>query len=142
MRCAGNDRKEPAVVITDPARRPCEAPLLRFDVPSLLAQLEREDTWHTRTRHAVTLLEGHHGLRVVLMALHAGTVIPPHQVEGLISVQVIKGRLIFSTSSESVTIGKGQLLTLQAGIRHALEALEESAFLLTRIGGGSHPAAG
>lgn len=115
-----------------------DAPLLTFDIPTLLAQLKREDTWQKEERNAVTLLKGR-GLRVVLIAMHAGTRIPSHQAESPLSVQVVHGRLQLHTDSESITLKKGQLLALQEGIRHDVEALEESAFLLTLATGQSHP---
>jgi quercetin dioxygenase-like cupin family protein len=72
--------------------------------------------------------------------MHAGTAIPSHQAEGPLSMQVVEGCLQVRTDSESVTLKKGQMLALQAGIRHEVEALEESAFLLTLVTSQSHPA--
>ena len=54
-----------------------DAPLLTFDIPMLLAQLKHENLWRTGKRNAMTLLKDH-GLRVVLIVLHAGTAIPSH----------------------------------------------------------------
>ena len=110
--------------------RPMDAPLLTFDLPALLAQLKREDTWANAARTGLTLLKGQR-LRIMLVALHAGTTIPWHQADGPISVQVVEGTLTFRTEAQALTLQPGQLLTLQAGIRHAVEAVEESAFLLT-----------
>jgi hypothetical protein len=67
-----------------------DAPLLTFDLPALLAQVKCEGTWARAPRTGLTLLKGH-GLRVVLVALHAGTTIPSHQTDSPISVQVIEG---------------------------------------------------
>jgi quercetin dioxygenase-like cupin family protein len=39
-----------------------------------------------------------------------------------------------------VTLNPGQLLTLHAGIPHAMEAVEEAAFLLTIATETPHPA--
>lgn len=116
-----------------------DAPVLIFDIPTLLAQIKRENTWQKGKRNAMTLLKDQ-GLRVVLVAMHAGKAISSHQAESPMSVQVVAGRLKFNTDSESVTLKKGQVLALQAGIRHDVEALEESAFLLTLATGQSHPA--
>lgn len=118
--------------------RPIDAPLLTFDLPALLAQVKREDTWASAPRTGLTLLKGQR-LRVVLVALHAGTEIPSHQTDSPISVQVIEGTLTFRTEAQILTLRAGQLLTLQAGIRHAVEAVEESAFLLTLATETPHP---
>ena len=55
-----------------------DAPLLTFDIPTLLAQLKHEDLWRTGKRNAMTLLKDR-GLRVVLIVMHASTAIPSHQ---------------------------------------------------------------
>jgi quercetin dioxygenase-like cupin family protein len=55
-------------------------------------------------------------------------------------VQVVEGRLQVRTDAEPVTLKKGQMLALQAGTRHEIEALEESALLLTLAANQSHPA--
>jgi quercetin dioxygenase-like cupin family protein len=116
-----------------------DAPLLMFDIATLLTQIKHEDRWQKGKRNAMTLLKDQ-GLRIVLVAMHAGVATPSHHAEGPLSVQVVEGRLKFTTDSESVTLKKRHVLALQAGIRHDVQALEESAFLLTRATGQSHPA--
>ena len=110
--------------------RPLDAPLLTFDIAALLAQIKGEDTWRQGPRSAMTLHKGP-GLQVVLIAMHANTTIPSHRADGPISVQILEGRLTFRTEAHAVPLSPGQLLTLHAGIPHAVEAVEESAFLLT-----------
>ena len=116
-----------------------DAPLLTFDIPMLLAQLKHEDLWRTGKRNAMTLLKDQ-GLRVVLILMHAGTAIPSHQAESPLSIQVVEGCLQVRTDSEPVTLKKGHMLALQAGLRHEVKALEESALLLTLATSQSHPA--
>jgi quercetin dioxygenase-like cupin family protein len=76
---------------------------------------------------------------VVLVALHAGATIPSHHTDSPISVQVIEGTLTVRTEAQTLTLHPGHLLTLQAGIPHAVEAVEESAFLLTLATATPHP---
>jgi quercetin dioxygenase-like cupin family protein len=118
--------------------RPLDAPLLTFDLPALVTQIKSEDSWHTGSRNAVTLLKGQ-GLRVVLVAMHAGTVIPSHRTDSPISLQVIAGVLTFSSDTQKVTLRQGQLLTLHAGMPHVVEAVEETVFLLTIATETQHP---
>ena len=82
--------------------RPLDAPLLTFDLPALLTHIKGEDAWRKGLRNAVTLLKGHR-LRVVLVAMHAGTVIPSHQADGPISLQVIEGAPAFSSGKSRAT---------------------------------------
>jgi quercetin dioxygenase-like cupin family protein len=113
-------------------------PLMTFDLPTLITQMKREDSWPTAKRNAMTLLKGTE-LRIVLIVMQAGTAIQAHQTDSPINVQVLEGRLQLSTDSESVTLGKGQMLALQPGIRHGVESRKESAFLLTLATGQLHP---
>lgn len=124
---------------TTETERALDAPLLTFDIPALFTQMKQESTWQTGSRNGVTLLKTE-GLRVVLVAMHAGTVIPVHKAEGPIAVEVVEGRLVFSAGSRDVTLGKGQLLTLQPAIAHGLRAIDECAYLLTIASEAPHPA--
>lgn len=119
--------------------RPLDAPLLTFDLPALMTHIKGEDAWRKGSRNAMTLLKSQ-GLRVVLVALHAGTAIPSHQADSPISLQVLEGVLSCSTDAQTVTLSQGQLLTLHAGIPHAVEAGETSVFLLTVATEAQHPA--
>lgn len=125
--------------LTASPERSLDAPLLTFDIPALLTQMKQESRWQTGNRNAITLLKAQR-LRVVLVAMHASTVIPLHHADGPISVQVVEGCLVFSAGSRDVTLGKGQLLTLQPGIAHGLRAIDECAYLLTIASEALHPA--
>jgi quercetin dioxygenase-like cupin family protein len=104
--------------------------VLTFDLTTLLAQIKSEEAWQKGPRNAMTLHKGP-GLRVVLVAMHGNTTLPAHRAEGPISVQVLEGILTFGVETHAVTLRAGELLTLHAGIPHSVEALEESALLLT-----------
>ncbi len=119
------------------AERPLDAPLLTFAIPTVLAQLKAEPTWQRENRNAITLAKSR-GLRVVLVAMHDGAVIPSHRTDGPTSVQIIDGELRVIADSQAVTL-HGQLLTLQAGVRHGVEAVTEAAFLLTLSAEAKHP---
>ncbi|HLK12561.1 MAG TPA: cupin domain-containing protein [Candidatus Binatia bacterium] len=112
---------------------------MAFDIPAILAELRGEPTWQTADRNAITLLKTR-GMRVVLVAMHAGTIVRTHHAEGPIALQTLEGRLRFRTDAQEETLGPGALLTLHAGIPHALEAVEDCAYLLTIAGEGAHPA--
>jgi quercetin dioxygenase-like cupin family protein len=121
------------------AERPLDAPLLTFEIPALLAQLKAEPTWQRESHNAMTLAKSR-GLRVVLVAMRSGAVLAPHRTDGPISVQVIDGAVRLTAGSRSVTLHAGQLVTLQKGIRHGVEAATEAAFLLTLAAEARHPA--
>jgi len=79
--------------------RPMDAPLLTFDLPAVLVQIRREDTWANAPRTGLTLLKGQRLL--VVLALHAGTTISSHHTDSPISVQVIGSRSLVTNSVSS-----------------------------------------
>src|SRR5690349_13369143 len=70
-------------------------------------------------------------LRVLLIGLRPGTHIAEHKAAGSISVQVITGHLLIRAAGRVFDLHEGQFLTLEREIPHDLEALAESAVLVT-----------
>lgn len=87
----------------------------------------------TNGRSARTL-HGRRGtsLRQTVMALAAGNALADHEAPGEATLQVLAGRVRLVTSSASGEGGVGDFLVIPAG-RHSLEALEDSAILLTVV---------
>ncbi len=108
---------------------PMTGPYLEFDLNREIQQLHEEDTWSTG-RNSRTLVK-YADFRVVLMALKAGTRIERHQAEGRISVQTIAGHISMRASGRTFDLPAGSVLALDRATVHDVEALEESAVLLT-----------
>jgi len=70
-------------------------------------------------------------LRVVLVALGKGGRMEEHHAPGRITIQTLAGRLNLRVMGRTVALPTGHVLTLGPAIPHDVEALEESAFLLT-----------
>src|SRR5665213_3256267 len=87
-----------------------------------------EDITHTKTK---AKSQQTNGMRIVLIALHAGAEMKTHTADGIISIQVIDGRMKFNADNRSVELNKGQILALHKGIQHSVLAVEETLFLLT-----------
>jgi len=121
------------------AERPLVGAWRSFDLPLMLKRIKAEDTWRSSSRNAMTLMKSR-GQRIVLIALHGKTEIPMHHADGQLSLQVIQGSLRVRTDTQTVTLKKGELLALHAEIPHAIEAMRESAFLLTLSTETAHPA--
>ena len=107
-----------------------DAPLVSIDIPEFINQLRAEVTWQNSDRNAITVFKTN-GLRIVLIALHERAVMQEHIAEGMISVQVLEGEIIFSTDDQSVVIRKGQMIALHKRLAHSVKGIKESVFLLT-----------
>ncbi len=70
-------------------------------------------------------------VEVIRMVLPAGKVIEEHKAPGEIIVQCLEGDITFTTMGEPKTLRAGDMLFLEAGEPYALEASEDSSFLLT-----------
>lgn len=112
-----------------PHAPPMAAPFLEFDLPAEVHRLHAETTWSTG-QNAKTLIK-YDNLRVVLTALQAHMRIPTHKTEGRISVHVLSGHIQLKASGRTFSLRPGGVLALDHGIPHEIEALQESAFLLT-----------
>lgn len=70
-------------------------------------------------------------LEVIRMVLPAGKVISEHEAPGEIIVQCLEGRIAFTTMGQTKDVQPGDMLFLEAGEPHGVEALEDSSLLLT-----------
>ena len=68
---------------------------------------------------------------VVLTVLTSNGRLHEHKAIGKISVQGIAGRIRMHVESKALDLPADHLLMLERAIAHDVEALEESAFLLT-----------
>jgi quercetin dioxygenase-like cupin family protein len=112
---------------------PLNAPSLRFDLDGEVRRLWREDAARVG-RNAKTLVK-QDDFRVVLTVLKAGRRIQEHKAAGRVSIQAVQGHIRLRTgpeaTSELIDLPAGRLLLLDRGVRHDVEALTDSAFLLT-----------
>jgi quercetin dioxygenase-like cupin family protein len=110
--------------------RALEAPVLSFSLRTEVEQLRQQQSYQNGEPSGRTLVK-EPDLRVVLLALRAGARLKEHHASGPISIQVIEGPIRVSLPAESVDLTAGQLLALESGVRHDVEAIGDSAFLLT-----------
>jgi quercetin dioxygenase-like cupin family protein len=110
--------------------RPVAGELLRFDLRSEAGAAADPGALERSGRSARTLVKDG-PLRVTLVVLQAGGRIAEHHAEGPITVQPLEGRIRFQVGDRTAEVGPGELLAVGAGVRHAVESAEGSAFLLT-----------
>lgn len=103
---------------------------LTFDLGAELERLRAEGGWQQGTRNAKTLVK-EPDLRIVVIVMRQGGRMEEHQAPGRISIQTLAGRLRLHVLGETIDLTVGQVLVLDPDVAHDVEALEESAFLLT-----------
>lgn len=70
-------------------------------------------------------------LEVIRIVLPAGKRLPPHRVDGEITVQCLEGRMVFEADGIEHELAQGQMLYLAGGATHALRGIEDSSVLVT-----------
>ncbi len=112
------------------ALRPSVGGMLVADLADEVAKLKARPEWATQNRLAVSLVKDE-ALNVLLMVLKSGARLSEHHTKGPIALQVLWGAVRLSAGGCEVTLQKGNLVALDRNVVHGLEALEESALLLT-----------
>lgn len=110
--------------------RVIDAAFVSIDLPLYISQIKEETSWKDGKRNAITVFKTN-GLRIVLIALHEGSEMARHTADGIISVQVLEGKIQFNTDQQSVELDKGRMLALHERIPHSVKAIQETIFLLT-----------
>ena len=101
-----------------PHARPCQA----VDVQPFGARLANERT--------VALFKSE-DLEVMRLVLLSGKSLPPHKVQGEITIHCIEGAMDVTADGASHVLRAGQLLYLPGAVVHGVTALEDSSALVT-----------
>lgn len=103
--------------------------LAEFDLAKEMMYSEQKRPWPMG--HFAKTLFKKPDFRIVLISMDKGSILKEHHADGTISVQVLKGSIRFNAQGDDHGLQVNGLLTLGPSIKHKIEALEESAFLLT-----------
>ena len=106
-------------------------PVLQFNLQNELEQLRQQDSWHRETGRSSKTLAKYPDFRIILVLMKAGTQMTEHQAEGRVSIHHLLGTIRVHLPDKKVNLSVGQLLVMDCGVLHDVEAVEESAFLLT-----------
>ena len=106
------------------------APLMDFNLVDEIAQLHEEEAWLRTGRNSKTLVK-QPDFRIVLIALQKGVHLEEHSADARISIYTLSGHVKLQLPEQTVDLTNGHLLVLDRALEHDLEALEESAILLT-----------
>lgn len=106
--------------------------VIRRNIGSELQKLKRAPSWQRESGRSSETLVKYEEFRIVLVRMKPGSYMSHHRAEGPISIQAIQGRIRVHLPEDRIEeLEPGDLLTLDRCLEHDVEALEESAFLLT-----------
>ena len=112
--------------------RPQDIHLNPYDLEVQLERLRFEAPFQERGRDSLTLVRDP-SFTLLLVVLNTGALLPEHKAPGPISVLVLEGRVAFSAQGKRLELGLHGLVTLPAQVLHEVEALEDSAILVTIV---------
>jgi len=107
-----------------------DQPLMAFAIAEEISKINADQRTTKQRKRSAVLAKNEH-VRIVLAVLERGEALQEHETEGQITVTVVHGAICFDALQERVRLTAGGLLTLRPGIRHSVEALEDSAFVIT-----------
>ena len=94
-----------------------------------ILDLEAIATFHAGAPAPKILAQSGHA-RIVMFAFRKDQLLDKHSASSPITVQVISGKIDFSTEEERVTLLPGELLILEPQVPHKITALEETILLV------------
>lgn len=74
------------------------------------------------------------GFRLVLLSLRAGQSVPEHSTSDRVAIYVVSGHITFYEAEDPAEVRAGEMLTIDGGTPHRLDAHEDSSVLVIRTG--------
>lgn len=102
-----------------------------LDLRKEIEELHQSTDWQTGI--ARKLLIRYPDFQVTLRAMKANTRIPEHHNPGRICVHTVRGYIRMHADDRLIDLPQRKALVLDRAVIHDVEALEESAFLLTVV---------
>jgi quercetin dioxygenase-like cupin family protein len=112
------------------ALRPTVGKMVSLNIMDEVSRLKSKPEWSSANRLSVSLVKDD-ALNILLMVLKKGARLGEHRTKGPIAIQVLAGLVRLSAGSGRAEISSGNIAALDREVVHELEALEESAVLLT-----------
>ena len=102
-----------------------------MNLTEIIKQIKSDNSWVESKRKYVEVFKSDM-MVIMLVGLCENSELKPHKANGIISVQVLEGKIEFSAEEQSTRIEMGQIITLDKNITHSVTALTESFFLITK----------
>ena len=106
--------------------------VIRRNVSDELEKLKKAPSWQRESGRSSETLVKYEEFRIVLVRMKPGSYMSHHRAEGPISVHAVLGKIkVHLPDDRTEELVPGDLLAIERGLEHDVEALEECAFLLT-----------
>lgn len=105
-------------------------PLTEMNLHESMEQLKNTISWVEKDRNSIILFKSE-TMQVVLIGLHENAELTPHKTRGVITVQVLEGKINFIAGTQSSILEKGHVIAVEENCMHSVIALKQSFFLLT-----------
>ena len=112
--------------------RQINSPVLAIDIPSYIEQIKNENAWQENDRNAITVFKSDK-MKIVLMALHRKAEIQTAHPENVLSVHVLKGKIVVVADEKKTDAEKGQIIAMHDKIPYKIKAVKKSLVLLTVV---------
>ena len=108
-----------------------------FPFMAMAENLMEEAAFATSGRASLTLARGDE-LTLVLVVMKAGTTLEEHSAPAAAVVVTLGGKIIFTSSTDKITLAEGEGVAFTGDVLHSVHASEDSAFLIVIGGKVSH----
>ena len=106
------------------------APYVFASIGDYITLVKDEKAWKKNDRNAITVFKSD-SLSIVISVLKQDAAMSDIQVDGILTVQVLEGKIkIITPDGEIETYGK-DLMILHSGIQHSIVATEDCSLLIT-----------
>lgn len=110
--------------------RVIDAPYVFIDIPAFIDQLKEEKAWEKSDRNGITVFKSDN-MTVVITALQKKAELNQNIVDGFFTVQVLKGKVRFTTPDGDFDANKNKMIAFHPGICHSVRAKSNAVLLIT-----------
>ena len=110
--------------------RVIDASYVFSNLRAVIEQIQDEKAWTSNDRNGITIFKSDN-ISLVVSAFKAGSVISENEVEGYLTIQMIKGKAVFSTYDGDTMLSESELVTLHPHVVHSFKASTDCVVLLT-----------
>jgi quercetin dioxygenase-like cupin family protein len=109
--------------------RVIDASFVFVDTPDYIRQLKDENAWDKNDRNGFTVFKSPH-LTIVVTALKKNAEISNNNVDGYLTVQVLKGKLQVATVEGDMAVEEMQEIAFHPNVEHSMKAISDSIIQL------------